>query len=83
MEGWLLSGFWNCSQDFGVAPRVLEQIVIFHSTVYEKSFKKGTLRPKIEIMALIPLLTVCVKIFAGKIITNFSPSSLWRSYSFD
>ena len=28
-EGWLLSGFWNCSQGFGVAPKVLELLPRF------------------------------------------------------
>jgi len=27
--GWLLPGFWSCSQGFGVAPRVLESLLGF------------------------------------------------------
>ena len=55
-----LPGFWSCSQDFGiaprvlqcsqdfrVAPRVLEQNVKIYQTLYETSFKYGTLKPKI------------------------------------
>ena len=64
-EGWLLSRFLNCSQDFGVALRVLESNVKIYPTFYKKSFKG-----------------LCLDICREKI-TNFSPTSLWRSYSFD
>ena len=37
----LLPGFWSCSQGFGVNVKI-------DPTFYEKSFKKSTLKPKIE-----------------------------------
>ena len=49
----------ECCQDFGVAPRVLEENVKIYLTFYEKSFIKGTLKPKIEKRALL-LLFYCL-----------------------
>ena len=38
----------ECSQDFEDASGVLEYNVKIYPTCYEKSFKKATLKPKIE-----------------------------------
>ena len=71
------------SQDFGVAPRVLKENLKIYPSFYEKSFIKGTLKPKIEKELCYPFFTVFLQIFKEKKIANFSQSSLWRSYSFD
>ena len=47
-----------------------------------RPFMESPLKSKIEKRALLPHFTVFVQIFAGEKITNFSPSSLWRSDSF-
>ena len=44
------------SEGFGIAPR--EYNVKIYPTFYEKSFKRGTLKPKIEERALLSLFTV-------------------------
>ena len=55
----------GCSQGFGIAPRVLEYNVKIYPNFYEKSFIKGTLKPKIEKGLCYPLFTDFVKIFAA------------------
>ena len=46
-------GRGGCSEGFGIAPRVYN--VKMYPTFYEKSFKKGTLKPKIEKRAMLPI----------------------------
>ena len=77
---WQIKGF----NEGGVAAlRVLEENVKIYLTFYEKSFIKGTLKPKIEKRALLLLFYCLLSDICKKKIANFSQSSLWRSYSFD
>ena len=47
-----------------------------------KVLKKGILKPKIEKSALLYLFNCLCLDICEKKIANFSPTSLWRSYSF-
>ena len=68
-----LQGFLSCSQSFEVK---CEMYPIF----YEKSFKKGTLKPKNCKKRLCCFLLSLFRYLQRRKIANLSPSSLWRLY---
>jgi len=54
--------------------------VKMYLTFYEKYFKKGTLKPKIEKRARLPLFyCICSDICSGKI-ANFTPPKPWEQF---
>jgi len=68
VQGWRsgCSQGLECSQDFGVATRVLEYNVKIYPTCYEKSFKKGTLKPKTKNSFATPFLLSLFKYLRGR-----------------
>ena len=64
--GWLLSGFWSCSQGFGVKIGNLKS-----------RLKRVLLNQKLKKGLCYSFFMVFVQVFEEKKIANFSHSSLW------